>query len=137
MAKGKAKSEPKEISSEAEILAKERAIKKESNRLKKVFNGIDEKKKKVVNSTIEDCAFLTVEMASLRRIILRDGSTCTYQNGENQFGTKQSPEAQLYLQMSQKLNAGIKVLVSCLPKEIQQKIEDDGFDCFVNEREDV
>lgn len=137
MATGKSKTKPKDTISEAEILEKEKLIKKESRRLKAVFKGIDEKKKKVVNSTIEDCAFLTVEMESLRKTILREGSTCYYQNGENQHGTKQSPEAQLYLQMSQKLNAGIKVLVSCLPKEMQQKIEDDGFESFVSEREDV
>ena len=128
--------------SAAAFLEKERRIKKE---VTSYLNGtdaikdIDENKKKLVFSTIEDVAFMTITMQDLREKIVRDGTTCEYKNGENQFGTKQSPEAQIYMQMSQKSTQAMKILVDCLPKTEKkiQKVPEDDFDDFVNDREDL
>ncbi len=119
-------------------LEKNKEIKKEVNRLKKLFKEIDENKKKLVYTTIEDIAFMTVTMKELRENIIREGTTVTYKNGEHQYGTKQSPDAQLYLQMSQKQTQAMKILIDCMPK--REKVintPQDDFDDFVNEREDV
>jgi alanyl-tRNA synthetase len=119
-------------------LEKTKRIKKEINRLKKLFSKIDENKKKLVFATIEDVAFMSITMQDLREKIVREGTTVKYKNGENQYGTKQSPDAQLYLQLSQKLTQAIKLLNDCLPKTPDKPPEkDDGFDDFVNGREDV
>ena len=74
----------------------------------------------------------------LREEIVRSGTTVTYKNGENQYGTKQSPDAQLYLQMSQKQTAAMKILVDCLPKTPAKAVSEknDGFEDFINERDD-
>lgn len=118
---------------------KTKRINKELRRLKKLFNEIDENKKKLVQATMEDVAFLTVTMQDLRENINRDGTTVEYKNGENQYGTKQSPDAQLYLQMSQKQTQAMKILVDCMPKavKIDDASKEDGFDDFVAGREDV
>ena len=88
-------------------------------------------------ATIEDVAFMTVTMQDLRENIVRTGTTVTYKNGENQYGTKQSPDAQLYLQMSQKQTAAMKILVDCLPKTERPAVEkNDGFEEFINTRID-
>ena len=125
--------------SSAAFLEKDRRIKKEINRLKKLFKEIEENKKKLVFSTIEDVAFMTITMQDLRVKIVRDGTTCEYKNGENQYGTKQSPEAQIYMQMSQKHTQAMQILVDCLPKTEKkiQKVPEDDFDDFVNDREDL
>ena len=115
-------------------LEKQKRIKKEINRLKKLFKEIDENRKKLVQTTIEDVAFLTVTMQDLRENIVRDGTTVTYKNGENQYGTKQSPDAQLYLQMSQKQTQAMKILIDCMPKTPASTVKDDGFDDFVQGR---
>lgn len=115
-------------------LEKQKRIKKEINRLKKLFKEIDENKKKLVQTTIEDVAFLTVTMQDLRENIVREGTTVTYKNGENQYGTKQSPDAQLYLQMSQKQTQAMKILIDCMPKTPASTGKDDGFDDFVQGR---
>lgn len=125
-----------EYDSISEYLEKNKRIKKEVNRLKRLFRGIDENKKKLVFTTIEDVAFLTITMQDLRENIIRDGTTVEYKNGENQYGTKQSPDAQLYLQMSQKQTQAMKILVDCLPKTTKTIKESDGFEDFVNGRED-
>lgn len=120
-----------------EYLEKQARIKKEINRLKRLFSKIDANKKKLVFATIEDVAFMTVTMQDLRESIVRTGTTVTYKNGENQYGTKQSPDAQLYLQMSQKQTAAMKILVDCLPKTERPVVEkNDGFEEFINTRID-
>lgn len=123
-----------EYDSISSYLEKQDRIRKEERRLRRLFSGIDDKKKKLVFTTIADVAFMTVTMQDLRETINRDGTTVEYKNGENQYGTKQSPDAQLYLQMSQKQTAAMKILVDCLPKTVQSGEKDDGFDAFIASR---
>lgn len=126
------------IDSISGYIEKQKRIKKEVNRLKRLFREIDENKKKLVFATIEDVAFMTITMQDLREEIIQKGTTCEYKNGANQYGTKQSPQAQYYLQLSQRQTQAMKILVDCLPKtEKKVKDKDDGFDDFVEGREDV
>lgn len=125
------------VDSATNYLEKESEIKKEVRRLKQLFREIDENKKKLVYTTIEDVAFMTITMKDLRETIIREGTTATYKNGENQYGTKQSPEAQMYLQLSQKQTAAMKLLLDCLPKTEKSKGPVDDFDDFVNSRKEV
>lgn len=126
------------VDSAADYLEKVKRIKKEETRLKRLFKEIDENKKKLVFSTIADVAFMTITMQDLRETIIREGTTARYKNGANQYGTKQSPDAQMYIQLSQKLTQAMKILVDCMPKTEKTKKEPgDGFENFVNEREDV
>lgn len=122
----------------SEYLDKQNRIKKEVARLKRLFSKIDPQKKKLVFATIDDVAFMTITMQDLRDAIIREGTTVEYKNGENQYGTKQSPDAQLYLQMSQKQTAAMKILIDCLPKtQPKAAVEkSDGFEDFINSRED-
>jgi hypothetical protein len=128
-----------EYDSISSYMDKTKRIKKELNRLKKLFCEIEENKKKLVQATMEDVAFLTVTMQDLRENINRDGTTVEYKNGENQYGTKQSPDAQLYLQMSQKQTQAMKILVDCMPKAVKTDAasKEDDFDEFVAGREDA
>lgn len=125
-----------EYDSISNYLEKQKRIKKEEVRLKRLFSKIDENKKKLVFTTIADVAFMTITMQDLRENIIREGTTVEYKNGENQYGTKQSPDAQLYLQMSQKLTAATKILIDCMPKteKVVEKNFDD-FDDFLQEKD--
>lgn len=125
-----------EYDSISNYLEKQKRIKKEEARLKRLFSKIDENKKKLVFTTIADVAFMTITMQDLRENIIREGTTVEYKNGENQYGTKQSPDAQLYLQMSQKLTAATKILIDCMPKT--EKVVErnfDDFDDFLQEKD--
>lgn len=126
------------VDSAASYLEKKKRIKREESRLKKLFKDIDENKKKLVFTTIADVAFMTITMQDLRDTIIREGTTARYKNGANQYGTKQSPESQLYIQLSQKQTQAIKILVDCMPKgDKKQEGPGDDFDDFVDGREDV
>ncbi len=126
------------VDSAANYLEKSKQIKKDEKRLKSLFKEIDGNKKKLVLTTIADVAFMTVTMRDLRETIIREGTTAVYKNGENQYGTKQSPESQMYLQLSQKLTQAMKILIDCMPKtQKTNTTPEDDFDDFVNTREDI
>ena len=131
-----ARKREEDFDSISNYLEKQKRIKKEITRLKRLFSKIDENKKKLVFTTIEDVAFMTVTMQDLREEIVREGATCEYKNGANQYGTKQSPQVQIYLQMSQKQTQAMKILVDCLPKTEKPLPKNDGFEDFINGRDD-
>lgn len=123
-----------EFDSISNYLEKVKRIKKESNRLRKLFSNIDKNKKSLVFTTIDDISYMTIEMQDLRESIIRKGTTVEYKNGENQYGTKQNPDAQLYLQLSQKQTQAMKILLDCLPKTEKTIEKEDGFEDFVRKR---
>ena len=121
-----------------EISTKKARITREATRLTKMFADIDENKKKLVQTTIKDVAFMTIEMEDLRMEIAEKGSVEEYKNGANQYGKKQSAAAQMYLQLSQKQTAAMKILLDQLPKtEAKKQPDTDDFDDFVYSRSEV
>lgn len=80
--------------------SKEAKIKSEKTRLKGIFKDLDENKKKLVTPLIEKAAFMSIELDELQNVIEETGWTSEYKNGENQYGTKKSPEAETYIALS-------------------------------------
>ena len=95
---------------------KEQRIKSEKTRLKGIFKELDENKKKLVTPLIEKAAFMSIELDDLQAQIEQDGWTSEYKNGENQYGTKRSPEADTYISLSKNYAAVIKQLVDLVPE---------------------
>ena len=87
---------------------KEQRIKTEKTRLKGIFKGLDENKRKLVTPLIEKAAFMSIELDDLQAKLEKDGWTSEYQNGQNQWGTKKSPEAETYIALSKNYAAVIK-----------------------------
>ncbi len=100
---------------------KEQRIKSEKSRLKKIFKDLDENKKNLVTPLIEKAAFMSVELDDLQEIIEQDGWTSEYKNGENQYGTKKSPEADTYIALSKNYAAVIKQLTDLVPAARRKK----------------
>ncbi|GLC32911.1 hypothetical protein [Clostridium omnivorum] len=117
-------------------IAKQQEIKKEITKLNRLFKDMDSKIKKSVTSLIENAAFMAVTLRELQDYLNKNGLTCEYQNGENQFGVKKSPEVEIYNTMIKNFVSTMKSLTDLLPKEIAAKIKDDGFDQFVGGRDD-
>lgn len=117
-------------------LSKEERIKKEIKRLKKIFNKLDDDIKKVTQSLIENAAFMSVTLEDLQEVINAEGVISEYQNGANQWGTKKSPEVEVYNTMIKHYMNIIKQLTDLLPKDEEVVEEDDGFEDFINSRTD-
>lgn len=114
-------------------LEKEKRVKKEIRRLNTIFKNLERDTKSGLKSLIENAAFMSITLEDLQESINKDGPISTYQNGENQWGTKKSPEVEIYNTMVKNHMAIMKQLTDLLPKgEIKQ--EDDGFDSFVMDR---
>ena len=94
---------------------KEQKIRSEKARFKRIFKELDENKKTLVTPLIEKAAFMSVELNELQEIIEYDGWTSEYKNGENQYGTKKSPEAETYIALSKNYAAIIKQLTDLVP----------------------
>lgn len=106
-------------------------IEEEQKRLTRQFTQLDNKTKKVVQSLIENAAFMAVTLQDLQETIRKDGVVAEYQNGANQWGTKKSPEVEVYNSMIKNHVTIMKQLADLLPKG-KTKIEKDPFDDFVN-----
>ena len=113
---------------------KEQRIKAEVRRLNSLFSKMDKDTKKVVKSLIENAAFMAVTLEDLQEHINKNGVISEYQNGENQWGTKKSPEVEIHIAMTKNHNATMKQLADLLPKKPIKQEDDDGFDDFVNGR---
>lgn len=100
---------------------KEQRVKSEKTRLKGIFKDLDENKKKLVTPLIEKAAFMSVELDDLQESIGKDGWTSEYKNGENQYGTKKSPEAETYIALSKNYAAVIKQLTELVPAARRKK----------------
>lgn len=115
---------------------KEKRIKKEIRRLNSLFRDMPKDTKKVAKSLIENAAFMSVTLQDLQEHINLHGTTDRYQNGENQWGYKKSPQVEIHISMTRNLNATMNQLTGLLPKEDKTVDKDDGFDQFINTRTD-
>ncbi len=114
---------------------KDALIKKEMARLKKIFKQMEKDKWDTILSLIKNAAFMAVTLEDLQETINREGAVSEYQNGENQWGTKKSPEVDIYNAMIKNHMAIIKQLTDLLSKD-KPKSVNDGFDDFISSRED-
>lgn len=119
-------------------LIKDEIIEKEYKKLSGIYTKLNTKTKKSINSLMNEAAFMSASLYELRQIINAKGYTEEYQNGANQKGVKKSSEIEIYNTMIKNYSAVMKQLTDLLPKEEPKvKIENDGFDDFIDSREDV
>lgn len=116
-------------------ISKEERINKEIRRLKRIFKKMDDDTKKVTQSLVENAAFMAVTLEDLQETINREGVVSEYQNGANQWGTKKSPEVEVYNTMIKHYMIIVKQLTDLLP-DAEVVEEDDCFEDFINSRTD-
>lgn len=94
---------------------KEISIKKEKNRIKKIFKEIDENKLKFCMTLIDRLAWLNVSVKELEQSIDRDGTTILYDNGGGQSGVKDNPNVKTLIQYTKNITTITKQLVDLVP----------------------
>lgn len=122
-----------EEKNESIALIKQEKIQAEIKRISRLLNDVDSKSKKIVQSLINNAAFMAVTLDELQETMNENGVVSEYQNGENQWGTKKSPEVEIYNTMIKNHASIMKQLTDLRPKT-PPKPDDDGFDGFVNNR---
>lgn len=117
------------------ISNKEQRIKKELNRIKKIFKNLDEDKKKISESLMKNAAFMAITLEDLQAEINEKGCTEEYQNGQNQHGIKESTASKVYNSMIKNYTSCIKQLIDLLPKTdnaATDTVEDAAFAKLLN-----
>ena len=104
-------------------------IKKETNRLKKLYKDLDKNKNQLVLKLIENAAFMSITLENLKEEIKNNGVKEFYMNGKGQFGYKESVESKNYNVTIKNYMNVIKQLNDMLPEQ-KQINEDDEFDKF-------
>lgn len=97
-------------------MAERRQKSKQLRRLEKIFRDIREDKKETVRNLIENAAFMEIQLADLQKEIAEKGPVSEYKNGENQWGTKKSPEVEIYNTMIKNYMAVVRQLLELLPE---------------------
>lgn len=111
------------------LIEKNKQIKKETQKLKKLFKDLPDNKKKMTEKLIENASFMSTTLDELKEDIKLYGVKETYVNGKDQFGFKESIESKTYNTMVKNYMNIIKQLNDMLPEE--RKInEDDEFERF-------
>lgn len=116
--------------------SKDDIVKSEKRKLAGIYSKFDTKTKKSVDSLIEEAAFMAASLYELRQEINEKGYTEEYQNGANQKGIKKRSEVEVYNTMVKNYMAAIKQLTDLLPKQPGPGQTNDGFEGFVNGRDD-
>ena len=113
---------------------KDAKIKKEINKLKRLFKNMEKSTMDTVSSLIRNAAFMLITLEDLQETINLDGVMSKYQNGEHQWGTKKSPEVEIYNTMIKNHMAIIKQLSDLLPKGANAPGVGDDLEEFVGSK---
>lgn len=110
---------PNTAAKKSDFLEKDRRVKEEKERLRTILEDldIDSQRMDIAKSLIANAAFMAITLQDLQDKINANGVVSEYQNGENQWGTKQSPEASTYISLVNRHNAVMRQLIDLLPKE--------------------
>jgi len=125
------------IDEETKILLKKEKdarIKKEITKLKRLFKDMEKSTMDTVSSLIKNAAFMAITLDDLQETINSEGAVSTYQNGENQSGTKKSPEIDIYNTMIKNHMSIIKQLSDLLPKAANIPGVGEDFEKFVGSK---
>lgn len=91
-------------------------VRKEFNKMKKIYNFLPKDTFKLNEYLIKNAAFMAVSLSELQVAIDKKGYTEEYQNGKNQMGLKKISEVDIYNTMIKNYTATIKMLNELLPK---------------------
>ena len=94
---------------------KERKIKREISKLRKIYKNISEDKMKLCENLIKNAAFMSATLEELQDIINKDGAVIDSKNGNGFEVTQEHPAQKSYNQMVSKYSGVIRQLCELLP----------------------
>lgn len=116
----------------SEQLEREKKIKQEINRIKKLYKDLEKDKVKVVEGLVTEASFMKLTLQELREDLFKNGMTELYENGP-QVVNWERPETKIYSTMIQRYSNVMKQLIDYMPEE-KQKEENDELKEFLNRR---
>ena len=108
----------------SEHLEKEKKIKQEINRLKKIFKDFEKDKAKILEGLINEAAFMKITLEETRQDLLQNGLTELFEQGEQSFN-RERPEVKIYTTFTQRYSVVMKQLIDLLPPELKKEETDE------------
>lgn len=93
--------------------------KKQLGRFWPIYDGGSEEQKVKGLHLVQNLVFIEGQLAQLQGEIREKGVVCEYQNGENQWGTRKSPEVDVYNALLKNYISGIKQLNEIFGEQAQ------------------
>jgi hypothetical protein len=116
--------------------AKLKRINTEVKRLNGIYKDIDKKSKGLIEGLIKRSAYMKITLEDYEADLDNGGYVEMFSQSEHQDPyERERPVARLYNTMNKNYQSIMKQLADLMPKQ-QQKPQDDGFDAFVNGRDD-
>jgi len=115
------------------IKSKEERVAATVRKMKKMIGGIDKDQREIVESLIENAAFMCETLRDLQKDIDENGTVERYQNGANQYGFKISSSVVAYNQMIKNYNQTCRQIMDIVGRTARGDA-DDGFDDFVSRK---
>jgi hypothetical protein len=120
-----------------EDLTKVERIKKEERRLRRIYKKIDKDNKAIIDGLIQRAAYMRVTLEDYEVDLDEKGYVELFSQSEKTDPyERERPVARLYNTMNKNYQSIIKQLSDLVPKR-EVKPKDDGFDDFINGREDT
>lgn len=118
-------------------LSKDKRIKKEIRRLRKIYKDIDKDNQAIIEGLIQRAAYMRVTLEDWEIDIMENGYYEMFtQSEKTEPYERERPVARLYNTMNKNYQSIIKQLSDLVPKPDTKKEKDDGFDAFISERDD-
>ena len=99
---------------------KEKRIKRELNRLKKIFTDLPEDARRVADGLIHEAAFMRVTLEETRDVIDREGVIERFEQGKQRF-LREHPATKVYTALINRYQSVMKHLIDLLPDEDKAK----------------
>jgi len=118
-------------------ITKVERIKKEERRLRRIYKKIDKDNKAIIDGLIQRAAYMRVTLEDYEEDLDEKGYVELFtQSEKTEPYERERPVARLYNTMNKNYQGIIKQLSNLVPKR-EIKPKNDGFDDFVNGREDT
>lgn len=108
---------------ESGVFAKDKEIKKEVSKLKKIFGDLEGRNKEVSLKLIDEAAFLAIEMRELKQHVKEFGSVDEMEQGEYTI-LRTSPYYKNYLDAAKTYTTIFKQLLDLYPKGDGPKVNE-------------
>lgn len=112
-------------------------IKAEKARLETLYNDLPESRHKVAAGLIDRAAFMRIELEDLEKDLQENGWAEMFSQGNQEPYPRARPQGQSYNTMNANYLKTIQKLDAMLPKEHGGGDDNDGFDAFVNGRDEL
>ena len=119
-----------------EELTREQKITKEVRRLNTIYKDVQKQNKSIIEGLIQRAAYMRITLEEMEKDLSENGYVEMFSQSEKADPyERERPVARLYNTMNKNYQSIIKQLSDLVPKP-ELRVKDDGFDEFINDRDD-